>query len=271
VRLRRRYVPLIAVLGAAAAVLPAIASSETTPTVEAVNQPAGAYTEEKHSWVPSQVAVIAGGMVTFQNTSATVPHGVVWDSGPETPSCPGVPIGKGEYNWKGTCTFTHPGTYTFHCYVHPTEMTGSIAVNANGTTTTTTTTPTTTTTTPTTPVEPPSGSPLVGGPSLHSSQRGGSVKGSLNISKAGAGDRLEIDVFAKSASLAKAKRSTPVRIGRFVRSSVVAGKVSFVVKLNAKARRALKRHHRLALTVKITLTPFYGEPLTVTRTVVEHG
>ena len=49
-----------------------------------------------------------------------------------------------------------------------------------------------------------------------------------------------------------------VRVGHLVRSSVSAGKMSFVVKLNASARRALKRHHRLALTVKITLTPFYA-------------
>jgi hypothetical protein len=56
-----------------------------------------------------------------------------------------------------------------------------------------------------------------------------------------------------------------------VRSSVSAGNVSFVVKLNAKTRNALKRHHRLALTVKITLTPIYGEPFSVTRTIVEHA
>jgi hypothetical protein len=154
-------------------------------------------------------------------------------------------------------------------------MTGTVTVNANGTTTTTTTTPTTTpttttTTTPTTP-EPPSGSPLVGGPSLRSSQRGGSVKGSLDISQAGAGDRLEVDVFAKSASLAKAKHTARVRVGRLIRSSVPAGRLSFSVKLDAKARRALKRHRRLALTVKITLAPLYGEPFSVTRTVIEHA
>jgi plastocyanin len=270
VRLRRRYLPLAAVLGVAVATLPAIAASETPPTIEAVNTKTGTgiYSEEHHAWSPTQVAVMAGGVVTFQNTGATVPHGVVWDSGnPETPSCTGVPVNEGNVSWKGTCTFAHAGTYSFHCYVHPTEMTGKVEVNANGTTTTTTTTPTPTTTT----TESPTGSPLVGRPSLRSSQRGGSVKGSLNISQAGAGDRLEVNVFAKSASLGKAKHSTRVRVGRFVRSSVSAGNVSFVVKLNAKTRNALKRHHRLALTVKITLTPIYGEPFSVTRTIVEHA
>jgi plastocyanin len=279
VRLRWRYVPLVFVLGLATAVLPAIASSETTP-VEAVNVPANGYAEETHYWSPSVEMVTAGSAVTFRN-STEVPHGVEWRSAVK-PSCeegPGkVPVGTTEVasgtKWSGTCTFTQPGTYTFWCTVHHAKMVGTITVNANGTTTTTTTpttTTTTTTTTPTTPAEPPSGSPLTGSPSLRSSQRGGAVKGSLDISKAGAGDRLEIDVFAQSASLAKAKHSTRVRVGRFRRSSVSAGKVSFVVRLNAKALGTLKRHHRLALTVKITLTPFYGEATTVTRSVVEHG
>jgi plastocyanin len=252
-------------------VLPAIASSETSPSVEAVNEGGGIY-GERHHWAPSQVTTMAGGVVTFSNPG-TVPHGVEWVGGPEKPACgSGVPVGTTETapgsKWSGTCTFAQAGTYTFYCTVHHAEMTGTITVSPNGTTTTTTTTPTTTTTTTTTP-EPPGGSPLTGSPSLPASQRGGIVKGSLVVSKAGAGDRLEIDAFAKSASLAKAKHSTRVRVGRLVRSSVSAGRVSFVVTLNARARNALKRHHRLALTVTITLTPFYGEPTRLTRSVVE--
>jgi plastocyanin len=272
VRLRWRYVPLVALFGVATAVLPAIASSEEASSpVEAVNEGAGIY--GTHRWSPAQTTVMAGGVVTFSNSSE-IPHGVEWRSAVR-PSCeegPGkVPVGTNETasgtKWSGKCTFSQPGSYTFWCTVHHGEMTGTITVNANGTTTTTTTTTPTTTTT-TTP-EPPNGSPLVGSPSLRSSQRGGSVKGSLDISKAGAGDRLEVDVLARSASVAKAKRSTPVRVGRFIRSSVPVGTVSFVVKLDAKARKALKRHHRLALTVKITLTPLYGEATTLTRSVVD--
>jgi hypothetical protein len=97
------------------------------------------------------------------------------------------------------------------------------------------------------------------------------VHGSVEVSKAGVGGRLEVDLLAKSASLAKAKRSTQVRVGRLVRSSLYAGSVSFAVTLDAKARRALKRHHRLALTVKIVLTPVTGAPVTVNRSVVEHA
>ncbi len=241
--------------------------------MEAVNVPGNGYAEETHHWSPAQATVMAGGVVTFSNPG-TIPHGVEWVGGPAKPTCSsGVPVGTTESasgsKWSGTCTFAQAGTYTFYCTVHHAAMTGTIVVNANGTTTTTTTTTTPTTTTTTTPTEPPAGSPLVGSPSLRSSQRGGSVKGSLDISKAGAGDRLEIDVFAQSASLAKAKHSTPVRVGRFSRSSVSVGAMSFSVKLDSRARKALRRHRRLALTVKITLTPFYGEPVTITRSVVE--
>jgi len=270
---RKRHLAVAVALGVAVAITPVVASFATEPTIEAAGNGYGGY-----SWSPSMAEVAAGGTVAFQNTSAGVPHGVVWTSGPETPSCPGVPINEGKTSWKGTCTFTHAGTYNFHCYVHPTEMTGTITVNANGTTTTTTTTtppPTTTTPPPTTTPSPPSGPLLAGLVSkalkLAKSQRGGVVKGSLDISKAGAGDRLEVDLLSKSASLAKAKHATSVRVGRFVRASVSAGKLSFVVELNAKARRALKRHGRLALTVKIMLTPTSGEPFSVTRAVVEHA
>jgi plastocyanin len=274
VRPRRRYVLLAALLGLATAMLPAIASSETSPTVEAVNEGSAPYPEH-HRWSPAQATVMAGGVVTFSNPG-TVPHGVEWVGGPEKPACSaGVPVGTTEIasggKWSGTCTFSQPGTYTFYCTVHHAEMTGTITVSASGTTTVTTTPTTTPTTTTTTTTPQPSGSPLVGGPSLRSTQRGGSVRGSLEISQAGDGDRLEIDVLVKRASLATAKHAAQVRVGRFARGSVSAGRLPFVVKLDSKARRAVKRHHRLALVVKIVLAPFYGESTTVTRSVLERG
>jgi plastocyanin len=270
VRLRRRYLPLAAVLGVAAAVLPAVAASETAPSISAYDEP-GIY--GGHSWMPSTATVGPGGVVKFANPYSEVPHGLKFTGGPATPNCSGIPAAASEEigatNWHGECAFSTPGTYTFICTVHPGEMKGTITVNADGTTTTTPTT--TTTTTPTTPIEPPTVSPLLSSPSIRASQRGSAVKGSLDISKAGAGDRLEIDVFVKSALLAKSGHSTRVQVGRFARGSVSAGKLSFAVKLNARARKALKRHRRLALSVKIALTPFYGEPMTVTRSVIAHA
>ena len=145
-------------------------------------------------------------------------------------------------------------------------------------TTTTTTTPPSppakTTATTTTPIAaPPPGPPIMGGPSLAASQHGSSVRGSIEISKSGAGGRLEIDLISNSASLAKVrhKKSTSTVVGRLVRSSLYAGKVSFSVSLNAKAKRALSRHHKLALSVQIVLTPLHGAAVTIARSVVLHA
>ncbi len=280
VRIGRRYIPLAAALGVAVAVLPTVASSETTPAINAVNEPGGLYSEEHHRWSPPQTTIAAGGAVTLSN-SGEIPHGVRWVSDPVKPVCEEgagkVPVGTepsaSGTKWSGECTFSQPGTYTFYCTVHGPEMTGTITVLPNGATTTSTTMPTpapTTPTTPTTPVEYPSESALAGGPSLRSAQRGGAVKGSLEVSKAGAGDRLEIDLLATRASLATAHRHARITVGRLVRESVSAGRLAFAVKLDAKGRKALARRRQLALSVRITLTPAYGEPLTVTRAVVEH-
>jgi hypothetical protein len=140
------------------------------------------------------------------------------------------------------------------------------------------TTPTTTVTTPapvaggsttTTPiVMPAQGSAIVGGPSLRSTQHGTAVTGALDVAATGAGGRLEVDVFARGASIARAKRSSPVLVGRVVRSSVSAGTVRFSVRLNARARSALRRHHGLALSVRIAFTPTNGQTVILMRSVL---
>ena len=272
-RLRKRYLPVAMIAGAFLAMLPSVASSETSPTIEAVNT--GVYV---HSWSPTHAEVGVGGSVTLRNATA-VPHGVEW-IGPLKGACSsGVPVGTTETasgtEWSGTCTFSQPGTYTFYCTVHHAEMTGTITVSAGGTTTTTTTStpaPTTpTTSVPTTLGERSTGSALLRAPSFASRQHGGVVRGSLAVSQAGAGDRLEVTVLASGASLGRAAHRTHVRVGRLVRGSVAAGVLPFRVRLNAEARRALKRHKRLALVVRISLTPVYGTSSVVTRTVVEHS
>jgi len=264
------------VLGAALVVLPAVAGSETSPSITAHNEGAYAYA---HSWMPSTATVGAGGVVKFSNPYSETHHGLKFTGGTAgaTPSCTGIPAAAGEpsgaVSWQGECTFSTPGTYTFICTVHPAEMTGTITVTAAGTPVPgSTPTPTPTPTTPLAPSpESPSGSPLAGSPSLRSSQHGSSVHGSVEVSKAGVGGRLEVDLLAKSASLAKAKRPTQVRVGRLVRSSLYAGSVSFAVPLTARAKAALRHHKRLALTVRIVLTPVSGAAATVTKSVVLHA
>jgi plastocyanin len=279
VRLRKRYLWPVALLGASAALVPTVASSET-PSISAYNE--GLY---YHSWMPATATVGPGGVVKFNNPYSETHHGLKFTGGSAgaTPSCTGIPVAASEptgaTSWQGECTFSKPGTYTFICTVHPTEMKGTITVNPNGTTTTTPTTTTTTTPTPTMPgesgSETMSGSPLAGSAAqaikLAPSQHGKSVHGSVEVSQTGVGGRLEVDLLARNASLAKAKHPSRVRVGRLLRLSLKAGVVSFAVPLTAKARAALGRHHRLALTVEIVLTPVTAAPVTVTRSVVEHA
>ena len=115
-------------------------------------------------------------------------------------------------------------------------------------------------------------SPLAGSASralkLRRTQRGSSVRGSLSISQAGSSARLEVDLFAPRASLARAVAARQVRVGRLVRSALKPGKLSFKVPINARARRGLQRHHRLALAVRISLTPKLGSAVRISRTVL---
>ena len=100
---------------------------------------------------------------------------------------------------------------------------------------------------------------------LAKAQHGDAVHGSVQIPAADGGARLEVELLAQGASLAKVKRSSSSRVGRFVRTSAPAGKVSFTVSLDTVAKSALRHHHKLALTVKIVLTPKHGAALTLTR------
>jgi hypothetical protein len=294
VKLRKRYLPVAAVLGAAVAIVPALAGATAPSEVKLeVNQ--NCVEAEWPCWTSGSGAnpapalkttIAAGGDVMFTDHDPSTAAAVVWMG--SAPACTGVPT-SAMTNWEGKCTFATPGTYNFESstlfdnentlygkanyrkyeiVVEPSTTTTTPTTGTTGTTGTTTTTPTTTTS----PASPES--PLAGSESravkVAKSQRGGSVKGALQISKAGAGDRLEVDLLATAASLAKAGHATRV-VGRFVSASVSAGQRPFSVKLNAKARRALKRHHRLALKVKITLTPAGGEALTITRSVILHA
>jgi hypothetical protein len=112
------------------------------------------------------------------------------------------------------------------------------------------------------PKTEPAPGPLFGAVKLASTQHGGVVHGSFLVSPAGSGGQLQIEMLTKGASAA---------LGKLVRSSLHAGKLSFALPLNAKGKAALRRHQRLTVTVKITLTPRHGVAVTVTRGVVLHA
>lgn len=270
-RPRRRRLPvlvLLALLGAAAAVLPALASSETTPTVEARGTGTGGI-YETYVWSPTPVAVSAGAAVTFTNASQTVEHGIVWTSSVKPICDSGVPVeGKFKPSWSGSCTFAQPGTYDYYCSFHGREMSGTIVVGATGTTTTTTT-PSGTTTTPAPGGAQTPAPAALAAVTLPAVQKGTSVRGSANVGIAGS--RLEVDLATAKSALGAGAKHAQASVGRKLQRVAVAGKVSFSVRLAAKARRALKRKRRLALRVSVKLTPPGGTTSTATRHVTLHS
>jgi hypothetical protein len=277
---------VVALAGTAVAVLPALAVSPSELKLE-VNEncvqsawPCWAVPGSGPNPSPaSKITIAAGGEVVFTD-NATTKANIAW-MGTAAACSPSVPVSPTapQAPWEGRCKFEQPGTYRFES---STLFNGGPSLNyteyeivvegATGTTPTTTTTTTpTTTTAPTTPGEPSHGSPLEGGSSalkLAGAQRGSTVHGSLEVSQAGAGGRLEVGLFAAGASLARVGHPAQVRVGRLVRSSLQAGSVSFSVRLSAKGKAALRRHRRLVLAVKITLTPLHGAAVTVARVVV---
>ena len=95
---------------------------------------------------------------------------------------------------------------------------------------------------------------------LASRQRGRAVRGALALSRAAAAGRLEVDLLARAAALARTGASRQVLVGRLRRSHLSPGRLSFTVPLNSRARGALRRHGRMAITVRIVVTPRAGNP-----------
>jgi hypothetical protein len=241
--LRRLLFPLVGLLGAGVVVLPALAASS----------------EEWLSPAPT--------------CSASVP----------------VSPMAAKTGWEGTCKFEAAGTYKFESSsLWPEYRKYEIVVEAATTTTGTGTAGGSTPggtgmgTTPSAAGDPaspggqgeakPLGSLLAGGASsaltLGNAQHGQSVHGSIDVSQAAAGGRLEVELLARKASLASAGHSAQVQVGHVARSLTRAGRATFAVALDAKARHALRQRRRLTLSVKIMLSPAHGSALTITRSVL---
>jgi plastocyanin len=292
---------LAAVLGAGVVALPALAGSETAPAIEAVNVGGGIYGEEHH-WSPASATIAPGASITVSN-AGEVPHGIHWIAPPSTPTCTaGVPVGTtpgaSGTKWSGSCTFTTAGTYRFYCTVHGAAMSGVVTVTAPES-------PGGTTTTTTTPTAPPGGTsegagsgpgaqgeeplaPLLAGtPSsavkVGAGAHGRSVHGSVDVTAAGAGSRLQVDVLTRASQLARgaarspagtgpalsraASAGSPIRIGHLVRESVHRGSVPFALALSARALRALSARGQLTVTVKISLVQYGRTPVRIARVV----
>ena len=76
-------------------------------------------------FTPRDTAVQTGGTVTWTWNSGTTGHNVTYTGGP-------TPLPDSSHTQSGTTTFsttfTTVGTYTYHCTIHPTQMSGSVTV-----------------------------------------------------------------------------------------------------------------------------------------------
>ncbi|MDA0169235.1 plastocyanin/azurin family copper-binding protein [Solirubrobacter taibaiensis] len=90
----------------------------------------------------NSVTVAPGGTVDFSFPvgAGTTAHNVVFATAPTScvqktgvvifPVAPPLPQNALPPGWSGECTFDTPGTYTFVCQTHPTEMSGSVVVGS---------------------------------------------------------------------------------------------------------------------------------------------
>jgi plastocyanin len=243
---------------AALLLVPALAHSQSQSSITAVDTPTPA-------WAPAAVTITAGESVEFRY-AGTESHYLKFTRGPTAPSCRGVATAEKEGPWSGSCEFLEAGEYEFVCPLHHippyATMRGVVQVVApTPTPSASATPPPGATATPAPSVTPAPGGQTALALKLSTSQRGTRVRGQVDVAQAAS--RLEVTLTARLAT----KR---VRVGRTVKSAV-AGAVAFSVKLDAKARRALRRRGRLEVTVAVTLTPPGGTKLVRSKRVRLRG
>lgn len=296
-RLRRLLLfPLVGLLGPGVVVIPAVAASseaklEVAENCNLPNWPC--WTVPAPNPKPASVKIAPGGVVTFVDKTSVAAN-IAWSGAAPTCSA-SVPVSPmaAKTGWEGTCKFEAAGTYKFESsslWFEYTKYEIVVEAATTGTTTTGTgteggSTPAGTGTSTTSSgtgsstsaggqgeAGKPLGSLLAGGASsaltLGGAQHGQSVHGSIDVSQAAAGGRLEVELLARKASLASAGHPAQVQVGHVVRSLTRAGRATFAVALDAKARRALRLRRRLALGVKLVLSPAHGSALTITRSVL---
>jgi len=147
--MRARWPPLVALVGFAVAVVPALASNQSVDAGPGIQ------------FSSATVTVNAGESVTWTNKGGN--HSVVFDDPSVKPFSGNNNNGAPDTSaWTATGTFPNAGTFAYRCGFHTSSMFGTVVVNgaggSTGTTTTTTTTPTTTTPAPTPTIDrtPPS-------------------------------------------------------------------------------------------------------------------
>ena len=177
---------------------------------------------------------------------------------------------SGRVSW--TPRFSQAGTYTLKVKADDglTATAGDVTVTVSeaGDEPTTPTPPGAPAPTPSpapAPVGPPphrTPAPAAHAPDLQRTQRSTVVHGEIKISRAHS--RLQVELLAAKHALGH-RGHGHLRVGRLVKTA--SDHAEFALALSAAARRALRRHGKLALEVRITVTPATGTRYTTTRRV----
>jgi len=255
---------LAAVAGTALAMLLVAApASSQAPTLVSIQASDNVFKTDAGG--SPNVTILAGGHVNFAYFQGNNRHNVVFTGAvptvcgsaggpPATASAlPGAPTSA---SWDGGCDFQTPGSYPFVCALHS-NMTGSVTVVPAGTAP------------PPPPPPPPPPTTLAAAASglkVAVQQRGTSVRGTVKVARGSS--RLLARAFARRKALSGGRSNVQVEVGRQLRSSVSATKVTFAAALNSAARRALRRNGRLSISLRLTVTPDEGKAYTATRTVI---
>lgn len=262
--------PLVLIAIAGALLAAAVGADGASPTATTAS-----FTAQDYQWSVSgssatSATIAVGGTVTLAYPTGSSAHDATFATAPT--SCTGLPDQPTGPGWSATCTFATPGTYAFHCSLHPSMSASVVVVDPNApppTTTTTTTTSTTTTRTSTrttttssnstststtaspsasVPTSPTAGTEASPGaearaPSLLVSRRqhGTTVRGTLRLPTAG-------DV---TVMLTIRQRGRTVQVARKVIRDLRAGDHGFAIRLGSTGRRALRRRGRLAVVVHV--------------------
>jgi plastocyanin len=202
--------------------------------------------------------IAAGGTVTFSNPVPNSAHNATFTASAPSFCDPPLPGGAALPPWSSTCRFDAAGTYPFVCTIHN-GMGGTVQVLAPGTT------PPPPPPAPGTP--PPGGSPSEpGSPSVKVArrQRGTTLRGSVTTSEDSS--RIAITALVSNHVLAQSRprRIRKVSVGALRKQVATAGKTSFALRLRRAARRALERRGRLAVDLRIVVTPPAGRATTKT-------
>lgn len=296
---RARHLSLsLAALAAGPAVAFAVAAvAPVDAAVDAAAPQTASFTATDNHWyvtdsMDDTTATIAvGGTVAFRYPSGMSIHNARFTGSSSPTSCtqtagtnsgavPPLPAVPTSPVWSGTCRFDTPGTYTFVCDQHS-SMTGAVVVEATPTTSTGATTGTTSTgatTTGTGPAATTPGQPTAGSGGSASRlaprvtvarrQRGAVLRGAVTT-PAGR-SQIVVTAFISNRALAeqRPKHVRRVRVGSHSRRSTGTGKTSFAVALNAAARRALHRRHRLDVALRVVVTPPGARAVTTSVAVV---